>query len=224
MRLSDIEVILSAAVSLDGYLDDCAPQRLKLSGPEDWDAVHDLRASCDAILVGAGTVRKDNPSLVIRDEEVRRRRVAEGMEADIMKVTVTASGDLDPQAAFFREGGGRKVVFAPFTADAAKLRRLEGCSEVVQADTITALFIRDTLAQRGCRRLIVEGGAQMHTMFLRAGAADRLRLAVAPFLVGDPSAPRLVCGGRFPWNKDRRMRLEGVEMLGDMAVMNYSLK
>lgn len=224
MELSDTEVILSAAVSLDGCLDDCSPQRLKLSGAEDWDAVAELRAGCDAILVGAGTVRKDNPSLVIRDQERRRRRVAAGMEADIVKVTVTASGDLDPDAAFFREGAGRKVVFAPFSADGAKLRRLEACAEVIQADRITPLFIRDTLAGMGYRRLMVEGGTQMLSMFLSAGAADRMRLAVAPLIVGDPNAPRLVCAGRYPWDKEHRMELEGIEMLGDVAVMKYRMR
>lgn len=219
-----MEIILSAAISADGYLDDCSPGRLRLSSPEDWNAVQELRATCDAILVGAGTVRADNPSLVIRDPEVRRRRVAEGMDGDIVKVTVTASGELDPDAAFFREGGGLKIVFAPAGADPGRLDRLRPYAEVVTAAEITPRFIRDTLAGHGYRRLMVEGGGRIHTMFLQAGVADRLRLAVAPFLVGDPDAPRFVCGGAFPWNKDRRMTLESVEMLGDMAVMNYKLR
>ena len=213
-------IILSAAVSIDGYIDDSSTQRLKLSSPEDWEAVQRLRATCDAILVGAGTVRKDNPSLVIRDEEVRRWRVEQGMDADIVKVTVTASGDLDPEAAFFREGDGRKIVFATADADCTALERY---AEVIKAEVVTPAFIRDALVERGYWRLMVEGGGEILTMFLHAGVADRLRLAVAPFFVGDPAAPRLVCGGEFPWNKDNRMTLESVEMLGDMAVINYKL-
>ena len=219
-----MEVILSAAVSLDGYMDDCSPWRLKLSSAEDWEAVQRLRESCDAILVGAGTVRKDNPSLVIRSEEARRRRVAGGMDADLIKVTVTATGDLDPAAAFFTEGAGRKIVFAPLAADRGKLDRIAPYAEIVQADDITPEFIIKELEARGFRRLMVEGGTGMHTMFLQAGMADRLRLAMAPFFVGDTGAPRLVCGGRFPNDKDNRMVLERVEQLGDMAVMHYKLK
>jgi hypothetical protein len=59
-------VVLSAAVSADGYLDDASPQRLILSGPADLDRVDEVRASCDAIIVGAQTVRTDNPRLLIR--------------------------------------------------------------------------------------------------------------------------------------------------------------
>lgn len=56
-----MRVILSAAVTADGYLDDNGPGRLVISTPGDWAAVLRLRAGCDAILVGAETVRRDNP-------------------------------------------------------------------------------------------------------------------------------------------------------------------
>jgi len=59
-------VLLSCATSADGYLDDATPRRLILSGPADLDRVDEVRAGCDAILVGAQTVRTDNPRLLIR--------------------------------------------------------------------------------------------------------------------------------------------------------------
>lgn len=216
-----MEVILSAAVSLDGFLDDNTPQRLRLSSPEDWRRVELLRAECDAILVGAGTVRRDNPSLVIKDERLRAERIAGGLCADIDKVTLTSSGDLDPRAGFFLKGGGRKIVFAPLSADDHKLAAFSEYADIVRLEEITARSIVESLAAMGYKRLMVEGGSRVLTMFLEEGAADRLRLAVAPFLVGDQTAPRLVCGGRFPYNKDNRLTLENVEMLGDMAVMHY---
>lgn len=60
-----MKVTVSTAVSADGYLDDRSPDRLILSTPEDWAEVHRLRAACDAILVGAETIRRDNPSLLV---------------------------------------------------------------------------------------------------------------------------------------------------------------
>lgn len=213
-----MKIILSAAISLDGCLDDCSPERLKLSSPEDWAQVQALRGRCDAILVGAGTVRKDNPSLVIRDEAARRARLRAGMDEDILKVTVTSGGALDPDSDFFTQGASRKIVFAPFSADDAVLSRLD--AEVVRAEKITAKVIVNELALRGVRTLMVEGGSAIHTMFLAEGMADELRLAVAPFFVGDRNAPRLMNDGRFAWNKDNRMTLDSVEMLGDTTVMH----
>ena len=71
-----MRVTLSAAVTADGFLDDNSPRRLIISTPEDWAEVYRLRAAHDAILVGAETLRRDDPSLLVRDEEVRARRRA----------------------------------------------------------------------------------------------------------------------------------------------------
>jgi 5-amino-6-(5-phosphoribosylamino)uracil reductase len=54
-------MLLSCAMSVDGHIDDSGPERLLLSHPEDFDRVDALRAGCDAVLVGAGTLRRDNP-------------------------------------------------------------------------------------------------------------------------------------------------------------------
>lgn len=216
-----MKVLISAAMSLDGYLDDCSPERLKLSGREDWEEVLALRAGYDAILVGAGTIRKDNPSLVIRDEDLRNGRAENGMDEDILKVTLTSTGKLDPASSFFTEGNGRKIVYAPFSADDTALLWLEGLAEVVRVEDVTPQFIVEDLSGRGYRSLMVEGGTGVLTMFLTAGVADEIRLAVAPFFVGDSDAPRLVGNGGFVWNKDNRMNLEAVEMLGETAVLYY---
>ena len=64
--------LLSCGMSLDGYLDSATIARLQLSNDADFDRVDAVRASCDAILVGANTVRTDNPRLLVRSSERRR--------------------------------------------------------------------------------------------------------------------------------------------------------
>src|SRR6201994_661608 len=116
--------LVSCAVSIDGYLDDASPDRLILSGPEDLDEVDELRSRADAILVGAGTIRAANPRLLIRDE----RRVAapegEGSPPHPLRVTVTATGDLDPAARFFT-GPGTPFVYATTAAVPAAKKNLK---------------------------------------------------------------------------------------------------
>ena len=65
-------------------------------------------------------------------------------------------------------------------------------------------WFSEDLADRGVERLMVEGGGVVHTQFLSDELADELQLVVAPFFVGDSSAPRFVTDGRFPWNARRR--------------------
>jgi len=184
-------VILSCAISADGYLDDASPRRLILSGPADLDRVDEVRAGCDAVLVGAQTVRKDNPRLLIRDPRRSARRAARGLPAHPARVTLTATGDLDPQARFFAPGALRLVYCATPALGRAR-RRLEGAAVLIDAgDPLSLGFMLSDLAVRSMARVLVEGGARLLGAFLADGLADELHLAVAPFFVADPAAPRL---------------------------------
>src|SRR4051794_6939368 len=100
-------------MSIDGYLDDTAQERLLLSNDADFDRVDEVRAGCDAILVGAATIRQDDPRLLVRSAERRAARVARGEPPHPVKVTVTGSCDIDPTARFFTLGEVDKLVYCP---------------------------------------------------------------------------------------------------------------
>src|SRR4051812_5955580 len=209
-------VVLSTAMSADGCIDDTGAARLILSNPEDLDAVDALRAQSDAILVGAGTVRADNPGLVIRSDARRRDRAARGLAPDPMKVTLTARGHLDRDVNFFRAGEAAKVVYCTRACEASVRGRVGELAAVVCAGASAAdpRFVLADLAARGVRDLLIEGGSGVNALFLGAGLVDEWRLAVAPFLVGEGLAPRVVAGGRFPHDKGRRMAVKSVDLLG----------
>ncbi|CAL9300882.1 dihydrofolate reductase family protein [Streptomyces sp. SudanB66_2053] len=211
-------VLLSAAVSLDGYLDDTGPERLLLSSPADFDRVDEVRASVDAILVGAGTIRADNPRLLVNSPERRAARVADGRPEYPLKVTVSGSGDLDPAARFWHTGGD-KVLYT--TGKGAERARVLG----IAADVVPlgdALDWRRLLEhlhdERGVRRLMVEGGGRIHTQLMTQGLADELQLVLAPLFVGDPDAPRLFGPGSY---QGGRLRLVETRPVGDVVLMRY---
>jgi 5-amino-6-(5-phosphoribosylamino)uracil reductase len=216
--------LLSCSMSLDGYLDDATEQRLLLSNPADFDRVDAVRARCDAILVGAQTVRRDNPRLLIRSHARRSERVARGLPASPMKVTLTGCGDLDPAAPFFAAGDVEKLVYCASPAVPVARERLGRVATVVDAgEPVDLRQLMADLGARGVGRLMVEGGGTMHTQFLTAGLADELQLVIAPLFVGDSRAPRFVQDGGFPWGPDRRARLAEVRQLGDVVLLRYAL-
>ena len=184
-------VLLSCATSADGYLDDASPRRLILSGPADLDRVDEVRAGCDAILVGAQTVRQDNPRLLIRDPRRSARRAARGLPAHPARVTLTATGDLDPQARFFAPGALRLVYCATPALGRARARLGDSAVLIDAGDPLSLDFMLTDLAERSMARVLVEGGAQVLGEFLTRDLADELTLAVAPFFVAAPAAPRL---------------------------------
>jgi 5-amino-6-(5-phosphoribosylamino)uracil reductase len=217
-------VLLSCVMSLDGYIDDASDLRLILSGAADLDRVDELRARSDAILVGAGTVRADNPRLLVRSQARREARIARGATPDPVRVTLTTNGDLDPAAAIFTSGEAAMIVYVASSARAAVRKRLGDRAEVVDAgDPVDLADLLADLANRGIRQLMVEGGRWVLTRFLTSNLADELRLAIAPFFVGDSRAPRFVSDGRFPWDSRHRAKLVEVGQTGDDAVLTYAL-
>jgi 5-amino-6-(5-phosphoribosylamino)uracil reductase len=216
--------ILSCGVSLDGYLDAARDERLVLSNQADLERVDAVRAECDAILVGAATVRNDNPRLLVRQPALRRQRRERGLGESPMKVTVTEHAQLDACGRFFATGDSEKLVYcaSPSVADA---RRRLGCvATVVDGGQPVELgYVASDLHDRGVRRLMVEGGGRVHTQFLTADLADELHLVIAPFFVGTSRAHRFVGDGAFPWNPDRRASLVETRQLGDVVFLRYAL-
>ncbi|MFI5681616.1 dihydrofolate reductase family protein [Streptomyces cellulosae] len=221
-------VLLSAAVSLDGYLDDTGPERLLLSSPADFDRVDEVRASVDAILIGAGTIRADNPRLLVNSPERRAARVAAGRPAYPLKVAVSGSGDLDPEAKFWHTGGEKVVYTTDKGAERARRVGLGlggadgGGADVDVVAVGVGLDWRRVLEHlhdvRGVERLMVEGGGTVHTQLLQQGLADELQLVLAPLFVGDPKAPRLFGPGAY---QGGRLRLVETRRIEDVVLMRY---
>ena len=230
------DVLLSCAMSVDGCLDSAGPGRLVLSGDADLDRVDDERAGSDAIMVGAGTIRCDDPRLLIRSPERRAARAGRGQPEHPTGVTLTASGDLDPRARFFADAvphpgpGPARIVYCAAPAAAGARRRLDGLAEVVAVGDGAAPGGRPALAavladlsRRGVRRLMVEGGADLSRQFLTGGLADELQLVIAPFFVGDPGAPRFAGPGRYPQGPSHPMALAEVREVGAVVLLRYLL-
>jgi riboflavin biosynthesis pyrimidine reductase/pyrimidine deaminase RibD-like protein len=197
-------VLLSWATSADGYLDDASPERLILSGSDDLDRVDEVRAGCDAILVGANTVRKDHPRLLIRDPRRVAMRAARGLPEHPLRVTLTATGNLDLPRPFL----------------------------VYQGADLSLTDILEDLAERSVARLLVEGGAHVLAEFLAQDLANELHLAVAPFFVADQNAPRLnlptptrapAPPRTAPASPPGRMTLVDARRFGDVIVTRYLL-
>jgi 5-amino-6-(5-phosphoribosylamino)uracil reductase len=216
--------LLSCALSIDGYLGSATPRRLELSNDADFDRVDEVRASCDAILVGAATVRKDNPRLLVRSKARREERRARGLSPSPAKVTVTERVELDPRADFFATGETEKLVYCTSERVVDARSRLGPVATVLDGgQPVDMRRISEDLGDRGVGRLMVEGGGAVHTQFLTGNLVDELQLVVAPFFVGDSRAPRFVRDGRFPWNQNRRATLSEVRQIGDVVLLRYAL-
>lgn len=214
-------VVLSVAVSVDGYIDDSSPERLVLSNAEDFDRVHQVRADSDAILIGAETMRRDNPRLLVNREELRAVRVARGLPEYPLKVTVSASGNLDPELKFWHSGD-KKLAYTTDAVFPDLSKQLDGLADVVSLGSeLSFPAMLDDLGTRGVKQLMVEGGGHIHTAFLSQGLADEIHMAIAPIVVGEAAAPRFLNPAAYPGGPTRRMRLAEARTIGDVVLLRY---
>jgi len=212
-------VLISGAVSVDGYIDDISDDRLILSNPADLDRVDQLRAESDAIMVGAGTIRIDNPKIVVSDPQRRTARISQGRSEHPLKVTITTSGDLDTESKWFHTGGDRLIYTTTTTAQTLE-GLVAGMAEVVSVgNQIDLKHLLADLAERGVKQLMVEGGETLTTALLVAGLVDEIQLAIAPLIVG--GGPRWTDPAPLPWPASQRMELIHAHTLDDMVILRY---
>ncbi len=212
-------------MSVDGCLDAPGPQRLVLSGHADLDRVDAERSEADAIMVGAGTIRRDNPRLVIRSAGRRASRLGRGLPENPARVTLTVSGDLDPAARFFDATSGAGPVVYCAAPQAPKLHDLlnDAASVIAVPPPMDLGAVLADLTRRGVHRLLVEGGARLGREFLAGGLVDELALTVAPFFVGAAAAPRFAGPAVYPHDPGRPMHLAEVRQLDDVVLLRYLL-
>lgn len=216
-------VVLSAAMSVDGYLAGATGSGLELSDAADWDQVDEIRASSDAIMVGAQTIRADDPRLAVKSAARRQERVARGLPPHPRKVTITASGELDPGRRFFTEADRPPLVYAGAAVADDLSAVLAAAAEVVPVPgpgRVELAWVLDDLAGRGIGQLMVEGGPQTLGEFIAAGLADEMRLAIAPVFVADRAAPAL----RLRAPAGGGLDVVGVTQVGRMAVVTYRIR
>jgi diaminohydroxyphosphoribosylaminopyrimidine deaminase/5-amino-6-(5-phosphoribosylamino)uracil reductase len=155
-------VILKLAMTLDGYL--VVPGRRWVTGEPARAEVQKLRAGCDAILVGAETVRKDNPQLTVRKVFRHSAECRNVGGEQPWRVVVTRSGKLPKGANLLRDR----------YKDRTLVYRKKKWFEVLK-----------DLCRRGVSRLLVEGGAEVAGGLIKAGKVNEVVIYLAPILVGE---------------------------------------
>jgi diaminohydroxyphosphoribosylaminopyrimidine deaminase/5-amino-6-(5-phosphoribosylamino)uracil reductase len=185
-------VRLKLAASLDGRVAPRPGERHWLTGAEARDYVRELRASCDAVLVGAGTVRIDDPQLSVRPPRARRK--------PYLRVVVCERESVPADRAIFAPLAGydRTLVLAPAGAR-DRFADLEAVADVLfvgdagtlQLDLPQAFV---ALRARGVASVLCEGGPTLAGRLFAAGLIDRVDWLLAPVLLSGPESVPVLAG------------------------------
>lgn len=169
-----LTVVGQLGQSLDGRIATASGHSHYINGPGGLDHLHRLRALVDAVVVGASTVVADNPQLTVR-------RVAGAHPA---RIVLDPRGRVSRDSRVFADDGVRRILVTAETTDYS----IQPGVEVARLPTgdrgIAPAAVLAALAERGLRRVLIEGGAETVSRFLTAGCLDRLHVMVAPMILG----------------------------------------
>ncbi len=201
-------VWLKAAVSLDGKIATVSGKSKWITGDKARRWVHEMRSKADAILVGSGTARMDDPSLTVRSPGYDRE------DGWPMRVLLDGRFRISPKAKIF-QGKPRTVVFTSMEAPQAAQRILEKKGILVfrvpkRGKMLSLKAVLRVLHSLDVRTLMVEGGGQVHASFLAEGLADKVYLFLSPKIFGG-DAPSWV-GGKGVENPNLASNLKHVRM------------
>jgi diaminohydroxyphosphoribosylaminopyrimidine deaminase / 5-amino-6-(5-phosphoribosylamino)uracil reductase len=199
------------AQSLDGRIATASGASHWISGREDIVHTHRLRALFDALVIGAGTVRADDPQLTTREVE----------GPSPVRVVLDTNRRLHGDYRVFREGPETLLLCAADAAGGDRLGRAPVLRLPRAGAGLDIVAVLAALARRGLRRVFVEGGGITVSRFLVAGALDRLHVTIAPVLIGSgipaftlPETATLTDVMRFDWSVHRI----GADLLVDIPL------
>jgi 2,5-diamino-6-(ribosylamino)-4(3H)-pyrimidinone 5'-phosphate reductase len=199
-------------MSVDGKIAFQDGRPAKLSNEEDLARVHRLRAEVDAILVGVGTVIKDDPNLAVKAEHTK--------DHSPLRIVLDSDGKT-PAHAHVLDGTVETLIAttAACTREFAKAKTFRAGKDEVDLGALL-----DHLSILGVKTLLVEGGSTVIWSFLRRGLADELRVFVSSAVLGGHATPTLAGGlGAHSLADAIHLRLESAERLGDGVLLEYAV-
>jgi diaminohydroxyphosphoribosylaminopyrimidine deaminase/5-amino-6-(5-phosphoribosylamino)uracil reductase len=222
MRTGRPFVHLKLAASLDGKIATRTGDSRWITGPESRARAHELRHEYDAIMIGAGTAKADNPLLTDRSGKTRRRRLVRVVLDETLKMSQDSQ-----LAATTNEAP--VIVFAGNATPADRIEALRSHGVEVIGDPANGRDMRAVLKELGSRDLqsvLVEGGAGVAGKLLDAGLVDKVTFFVAPTIIGGRDAPNAI-GGEGAETLADALELQDVEIVQhgrDIEVTGYPAK
>ncbi len=212
-------ILIVSEVTIDGKLTLAkgvsSKEIMKLMDEEANKYLHRIRAECDGIMVGANTVRIDNPNLTVRYVEGKNP----------IRVIPTSSGNIPLDANVLNTNVAPTVIAVSerVPADRIKAFKKKGAEVVVAGkERIDFVELLKKLKSMGIEKLMVEGGSSVNWELIRNDLVDEIRLIHLPVVVGGDDVPSLTSGEGFKTlDAVKRFRIKRVFQCGNQVITEY---
>lgn len=219
-------VVVNVAMSADGKLSTRERRQVKISGIQDFTRVDRLKAGSDAVMVGIGTVLADDPSLTVKAEECRQRRISRGADEHPVRVIVDSKARIPADASILNKGTGKRIVAVSRRGDKERVAALENIATVITAgdDEVDLPQMMDKLGAMGIQRIMVEGGGTLIAALFAAGLVDEVYTFIGNIIIGGKNAPTLADGDGFISESDfTRLTLLESHRMGSGILLHWTV-
>ena len=220
-----MDILVNAAISVDGKLSNADREQVAISGSSDFDRVDQIRAERDAIMVGVGTVIADDPHLDLDDPALQQQRKQRGEQPNPIRVVADSDGRT-PLDARVLDDVAETYILTAETINPKRKRQLEkaGATVVVAGDNKVNLPAAiDELEDHGIESMLIEGGGELLYSVFAHGLVDKLSVYIGSMIIGGRDAPTLVDGEGFDENFPK-LSLETVTQIDDGVLLEYTLE
>ena len=215
MEKSNMHIILSAAISIDGKISTRSNDS-KLSSQEDSTRLHKLRSKVDAILIGKNTMLQDDPLLTVRHTKGKNPT----------RIILDSKGTISKNSKIIKTSDKIPTIIAISKkiskANLSKLKKLPVEIIISGENSVNLKSLMKKLSTKKIQTLLVEGGGTVNWEFIKNNIFDELIITLSPYLIGGNNATSLVEGNGFAKIiNSPNLKLKSVKRLKNHLVINY---
>jgi riboflavin-specific deaminase-like protein len=222
-------LLLNLAMTADGKIATANRKSSSFSSRRDQQHLLELRATADAVMSGARTVDLNPITLGPGATRFRRLRLKRGLAEYNLRIIVSRSGTVNPNAKVFRRGFSPIIILTTRRAPPGRLRKLRAVASTVKLCGKTEIDFPQALRwlrkRWQVKRLLCEGGGEINDALFRAGLVRELHLTICPRIFGGRNAPTLADGSGAPiLSQAARLKLKSARRYGHELFLVYSVR
>jgi riboflavin-specific deaminase-like protein len=220
-------VFVNMAMTADGKIATANRAVSSFGSKRDHDHLLELRATADAVLAGARTVDSANVNMGPGPAKYRRSRLKYGLAEYNLRVIVSRSGSINPNAAIFKHRFSPIIILTTAAASESRLKKLRAVADEVKICGEKEINFRQALRwlrqKWNVKRLLCEGGGELNDALFRAGLVDELNLTICPKIFGGRDAPTIADGlGNLKLSNATPLKLKSLKRVGDEVFLVFS--
>jgi riboflavin-specific deaminase-like protein len=213
-------ILVNMAMTADGKIATANRAISTFGSQRDHEHLLELRATADAVMAGATTVNSAPVNLGPGATKFQRLRLERGLAEYNLRVVVSGSGSIDPNANLFKKRFSPIIILTTARISKVNLQKLRAVSDEVKICDKTEINFRAALRwlrkKWNVQRLLCEGGGELNGSLFRADLVDELHLTICPKIFGGCAAPTIADGKGIPnLAAAARFKLKSANRVGD---------